>query len=464
MSDVADGPTPGSRLAGIDGLHLHIETDRAPTHTLKVFIVEAIAGKGKLEADDVVAVFHEMVQAFPFFRLVPVSAPAGIDQPRWIPASKVDLDYHVRTRSLPTPGGPTEFDAAVAALTESRLASDRPMWQAWVFDGLAEGRIGIVLKLHHSLADGVAAANLLELLTGADYWPAATAGPVPPPRRPTVARAARSRAHCLRELPLLVRDTRRAVRAVRQLELADLGTPGPHNPLRGAVSASRSFATASLPLEEIRSARAAAPGATVNDVMLSLVGGALRKILGARGELPTRTMLAVVPVSTDPLDGAKRLWGNGFSQLFTTLSTDTDDPIERLATIHQTTLGRKQAQQCVGNLAARWWDQIPPALLRGSVATASRLGLIGRVPLPGVSISNVRGPSDPIRLPRWGFEIVELYSVGPVLNGTGLNVTAWSYQGRMQVVALSDSAMITDAHDVTEAMAIELDRILEAIE
>ncbi len=197
-----------------------------------------------------------------------------------------------------------------------------------------------------------------------------------------------------------------------------------------------------------------AHGVTVNDVVLALVSGALREWLDDRGERPARSLLAGVPVGTDtPGRSPQRLGGNRVSNLFTTLATDVDDPAERLRLISATTRESKLVQQTLGpDLLREWVEYTPPGpmslLMRGY--SRGRVASLHNPPF-NVVVSNVRGPGEVVTIAD--ARLVDLFSVGPILEGIGLNVTAWSYDGRLNFSLLGCPDLVADLRPIARGLA-----------
>ena len=266
------------------------------------------------------------------------------------------------------------------------------------------------------------------------------------------------------QLPGLLSRTAKAVAAVlRHRKASSITVPRPlldvpHTPFNGALTARRNFATAVLPIDRIKEVQRA-HGVTMNDVVLAVVGGALRRYLEARGELPARSLVAGVPVATDVAGAELRLGGNRVSNIFTTLATDIDDPHERLRAISRTTGESKLIHQTLGaNMLVDWVQFAPPAPLTAVMRLYSRSRAAAHHPSPfNVVVSNVRGPGAAVSIS--GAHLRDLYSVGPILEGIGLNVTAWSYVDRMNFSFLGCPDLV---HDLAPLVA-ELPRALDEL-
>ena len=265
-------------------------------------------------------------------------------------------------------------------------------------------------------------------------------------------------------LPELVKRTIRAVAAViRHRRASTVSVPRPlldvpRTPFNGALTARRNFATATLRIDELKEVQRA-HGVTLNDVVLAVVGGAVRRWLQVDGRLPDRSLVAGVPVATDAPGAAPRLGGNRVSNIFTSLATDIEDPHERLRTISRTTRESKQIHQTLGpDMLVDWVQFAPPAPLTAAMRLYSRSRAASLHPPPfNLVVSNVRGPGDAVSIS--GAHLRDLFSVGPILEGIGLNVTAWSYVDRMNFSFLGCPDLVDDL----APLVAELPRALEEL-
>src|SRR4051794_35661723 len=317
------------RMEGVDAGYLYMETPTMHMHTVKVAILERPGG---IDIDS----FSEEVLARldrlpPFGRRV-VNVPFRLNHPVWVSDRPLDMRRHIVHQALPGPGGMKELEELVGRIISVPLDRGIPLWELHLVEGLAGGRVAVVAKLHHALADGNAANNLLANVTGAR-------GPAGPPHalEPTptrarlVADAVRDFVRQLFSLPGLLRRTARNVSALLKIRRGSDVTPPrplldvPRTSFNGVLGPRRNFGTTVLPLDELKAVKAA-HGVTLNDVVLGVVGGALRRWMDERGETPSASLTAGVPVGTDSTNGSAgegaRLSGNRVSTLFTTLATD----------------------------------------------------------------------------------------------------------------------------------------------
>jgi WS/DGAT/MGAT family acyltransferase len=364
------------------------------------------------------------------------------------------------------------MDAVIAEIASAPLDRRRPLWELWLLEGLAEGRVAAVGKVHHAVADGAAVAALLaHVLDPSGTRLAEPGGPTwtaerVPSWAELLRQALRERLRLLARFPALAARTARNVTAVlRRRRTLSVAPPRPlldtpHTSLSGALTARRAFASTGLVLDEVRAVKRAF-GTTLNDVLLALVADALRDYLEARGERPARALVAEVPVATDA-PGSARLAGNRLSNVFTSLCTDVADPGARLRTIHEVTRAAKALHGALGpDLYEAWMEIVPPRLLTWTMRLYSRLRLADRHrPAVNVIVSCVPGPAHPLGWP--GGRLEAIYSVGPVIEGAAINVTAWSYADRLCVGVLTCPDLVPDPHALAAGLHRALGRLRAA--
>jgi diacylglycerol O-acyltransferase len=456
------------RLSGLDASFLYTESPTVHMHTLKIGIVDPAGAPGGYSFERFVEVLEERLHLLPPFRRRAIDVPYGLHHPVWIEDPEFELRRHVHRLVAPEPGGSRELDAVISDLASTPLPRDRPLWEIAVVEGLTGGRVGFVAKLHHAAADGVAAAqlltNIMELSPEATEVdpPARPWRPDPvPDRRDLLRDAVRDGLTRLARLPrLLARTLRRLLDVARVRRAAEEAPPvafqGPATSFSATLTARRAYASTTLPLEDFRTVKNAFD-CSINDVVLTTVAGSLRDLLQANAEPTDQALVASVPVSSDAPD-AVRLMGNRTSNLFTALRVDVEDPVERLAATSRVTTSAKALQNALGvETMEAWVEYSPPAAYR-----LIWRALVPRVHRPPVNciVSNVPGPRDPLYIA--GSELVGLQSVGPLLEGVGLNVTVWSYRGSMHVSVLCCPDTLPDPHAVTDGMARAVDELLAA--
>jgi diacylglycerol O-acyltransferase len=393
--------------------------------------------------------------------------PGRIHHPVWLEDPGFDIDHHVFRIACPAPGGPREFCEIISDVASSGLKRDRPLWEVWAVEGLEGGRVGFVAKMHHTIADGLAAAALL-----ANIMQSATGSPAPvpwkPERMPTswvlLRDAIRDLIRDLRGLPNLIGRTSRSVSAVRKHRRTAQGVrpplpfETPKTSFNKALTRRRTFVFTSLSLADVKRVREAF-GCTVNDVVLAVCAGGLRRYLADRGELPRKPLVAGVPTSTS---AEPRLGGNKVSNMFVRLHTELSDPVARLRAIQEVTKAAKVVHNMLGTeMLADWSQHTPPRPFAWFIRLYSRRGWASRHRPPiNLVVSNVPGPPQPLEI--LGARLETLSSVGPVLEGIGLNITVWSYVGTMNfgIVACRDA--VPDGWAIADALREALEELRKA--
>jgi len=460
---------PVQRLTGLDAGYLYMETPTLHMHTLKISVLDPSTVPGGYSFPRVREELERRLHLLPPFRRRLVEVPLGINHPLWVEDPDFDVEWHVRRITAPAPGGHRQLCEVISDIASHQLDRSRPLWEIWVVEGLEGGRIGFVAKLHHSLADGVAAAALLANVLEVEPDPR---DPRPPERQwvpdaipstwPLVVAAVRDLLRALAGIPGLVRRTvvgmRAAARVRRRHPQVPSATPlnTPRTRFNGALTPHRVFATATLPLDEVKAVRRAF-GVTVNDVVLGVCAGALLRYLDGHGERPEKPLLAGVPISVSGPVDVPRLAGNRVSNMFVSLRTDLADPVARLRAIHESASVAKEAFAALGaDMYADWSELTPPRPFAAWMRLYSRLRLADHhAPPQNVIISNVAGPTDPLYIA--GAKLVELYSTGPILEGIGLNITVWSYLGTLYAGLIACRESMPDLWDLcallSEALA-----------
>ncbi|MCU1592396.1 MAG: Diacylglycerol O-acyltransferase [Frankiales bacterium] len=432
------------RLPGVDAGFLYMETPTQHMHTLKVAFLDVSAAPGGYSYDAFAAGLGERLHLLPPFRRRLRSVPFQLHHPVWVEDEPVDVAAHLRRVVVPAPGTSREVEQVIGQVASTPLDRRRPLWEISVLEGLADGTIGVVAKIHHSVADGAAASALLANVMDTERpleLPAWELEPAPEPRE-LVRHAIRDQGRQLLHLPaLLVRTLRSVLLLVRRRRDMPVIPPRPildtpRVSFNGAITARRSFATTSLSLADVRAVRAAT-GVTFNDVVLGVVAGGLCSWLEQKGERPSSSLTAGVPVATDRAGGVARLAGNRVSNMFTSLCTDIEDPVKRLHAIAEVTAQAKVMQETLGlKMLEDWVQYTPPAAFSFFMRAYSRLRGADHHRAPfNVVVSNVPGPSEPVTV--GGARLTDLYSVGPILEGIGLNITVWSYLDRLNFSALA---------------------------
>ncbi len=386
----------------------------------------------------------------------------------WVNDREMDLDYHLRHSALASPGDERELGVLISRLHSHQLDMTRPPWELHVIEGLERGRFALYVKIHHALVDGFSAMRILVRSMSTD--PEERDRPLffstPPERRP---RTAADDSDFLSDVGSLVSSVRRQAGAAVTLTeriLSPLIRPGanadlvgnvsaPHTILNGRIGRNRRFSTQQYDLERLK-AVGSHYDATVNDVVMAIAGGGLRKWLGELGELPDKPLVAFLPVNVRAKGDVGG--GNAVGAILATLATDTDDPADRIERITASTQAAK----------AQLEGMTQEAILAYSAYVMSPLGLQGlsaitgiRTPIPltfNVCISNVPGPDHPLYLR--GSRLEAAYPVSIPMHSMALNITVQSYAGTLCVGFIGDR----DALPHLQRLAVHTGAELAALE
>lgn len=463
-------------MTGLDAGFLYMETPTLHMHTLKIGVIDPVNVAGGYSFERFKEELSKRLHLLPPFRRRVVDLPRGIHHPMWIEDPNFDFDAHLKRATVPAPGGVREMDRLIGEIASTQLPRDRPLWEITALEGLEDGHVAFVAKIHHAAADGVAAAAMLANILSTDPEPA---DPEPPearwkgesiPDARTLAKEGRAdKRALLRVMPDLYRKTRaNAKELAKYRQSATVQTPrpikdAPRTSFNGPLTANRAFATTTLPLEDFKRVKEAF-GVTINDVVLDVVGSSVRRYLAERGEKLDKPLIAGVPVATDKPDDVKRLGGNKVSNMFTSLCTHIADPVERLRAIHEITKEAKVVQNILGaDTMASWLEYAPPRPFNWFMRTYSRRGLAAKhAPPINLVVSNVPGPRAPLYIA--GARLSALYSVGPILEGIGLNATVWSYIDQMNFAAISCTSLLPEVHRITDGLHESLDELLKAVD
>jgi diacylglycerol O-acyltransferase / wax synthase len=459
------------RLNGMDAMLLYSETPNLHTHTLKVAIVHAAdyqAAHGEPFTLDVFrrTVARRLHLLDPLrFRLVDI--PWKLHHPMWMEDCPVDLDYHLRRVTVPHPGGRRELDEVIGHIASTPLNRSRPLWEFHFAEGMADDRFALIGKVHHTLADGIASANLLarlmDLVGSAhderDEYPTCA----PPSTAELLRASARDHAANIAAFPGLARDavkgfTRLRRRSRERSDHPDLAKmfKTPPTFLNHVVSPARTFATASVSLAEVKET-AKHLGVTFNDIVLAIATGGLRELLLRYDGRADRPIMASVPVSTDI--SPDRVTGNEIGGLSVSLPVHIDDPLERVRLTSLATARAKEDYELLGpKLQGQLMEYLPPPLTPPLLRWQSKRATHN--PLMNVAVSSVPGPRQ--RGHIGGAPVTEIYSIGVLSPGSAFNMTVWSYVDQVDISVLSDDITFNDVHEATDAMTHGLNEIRSA--
>src|SRR5215204_6362563 len=461
---------------------LALESQTQTGHVGGLAILDtSTAPRGEIDCEEIRTLLLERLPLLPPFRWRLAEVPLGLDYPYWVEDEEFDLDYHVRELALPKPGSDAQLAAQVARIMSRPLDRKRPLWELYVIDGLKAGHTAVLTKIHHALIDGMSGAEIMGLLLDLSpegRKPSELPDPVDvgqllandggrPGSAEMLARGLmgvpRYPLRMLKSLPKAVphiedtpfgvlpgagtigKATDRAASLVfrgRSPRPPRSGLTAPRTSFNKRLTPHRRFSFGQMSLEEVKEVKHAF-GSTVNDVVVSLCAGAVRRWLIAHDELPDDPLVAQVPVSVRTGEQAGT-YGNRILLMSAPLFTNIAEPVERLAAHHEALSDMKERHKALpAELLQDANHFIPPAVFSRAAQLTFRLGSshAGR-PTWNLVISNVPGPQFPLYLA--GARLVANYPVSVVTDGMGLNITVMSYDGHMDFGLIADRDQMPD--------------------
>jgi WS/DGAT/MGAT family acyltransferase len=418
---------------------------------------QSTAPGGKVRFKEIIENYAIRLRPLPPMTRKLVEVPLNLDHPYWVSDGSYDPEFHIRHLALPKPGDWRQLCILIARLQARPLDRNHPLWEVYVIEGLdkvegvPKGSFAIFSKTHHAAIDG---ASGMEITTAIhDLSPDYQAGRKPvtievegePSKFELLARAQlnsiKKPFHFISVARNTVPGMARAYNATRRGELRKVRNV-PRTRFNDDVSPHRVFQAISVDLEDVKRIKNAVPGATVNDAALTIVGGALRKYLSEHDELPDESLVAMAPVNVR--SDKDKSGGNIVSALTVLIRTDIEDPMERLAAVHDSTKDAKELTNAIGAKAMTDYSQFIPSMLTAQAARlASRWGLMSRMkPSFNCVVTNVPGP--PVPLYCTGARMVANYGTGPILDGLGLFHVISSYCGQFIISATACRDMMPD--------------------
>jgi diacylglycerol O-acyltransferase / wax synthase len=482
------------QLETLDAQFLGVESPRTFTHFSVLGVYDpSTAPKGMVSVEGLCRLVGERLAVLPPFRWRLVEVPFNLDLPYWVEDPDFDLDFHIREAAVPPPGDDRHIADTVARICARPLDRSRPLWEMYLLHGLRDGRIGLLTKVHHALADGVSGNEILTALL--DPGPDGRDEPYPPAQRPIderpptqlemLGRGLRSiPRHPLRTALRLPRAlpnitdvpganafpgvprissamSRLRARAGREdpgiLEIA--AARAPRTSFNGPISAHRSFAFGSISLSRVKTIKNAA-GTTVNDVLVALCASSLRAWLEEKGERPSDPLVAMIPVSVRGAED-QRSFGNRISFMVVPIPTDEPDPWAGLERAHASLKSAKEHHKALpAELLTDASSAIPPAML--ALAARTTVDVLSRTRPPvNLVISNIPGPRDPLYL--GGVALEAAFPLSVLVDGVGLNITVLSYRDHIDVGVVADRDQIHDTWPLMDGIKRALDELEAAV-
>ena len=463
------------RLSGLDASFLYLETPAQLMHVCGLIVLDTSTIPGGYSFHAMRDELHRRVRDVPAFTRKIRRVPLDLDHPVWVRDEHFDIEHHVHRLALPSPGGYDELVELAGHLAGLPLDRSRPLWEMWVIDGYrpGDGRDHVVVftKMHHATVDGVSGTNLISHLCSLepDADPILTAEPDPyaaaPGQRSLLVRGVASTltrpllaARLLSPSYALIART---VSRARQGTAMAAPFTAPRTSFNGTITGHRAVGFVDISLDDIKAVKDAA-GVTVNDVVLTVAGGALRSYLEHRGELPTSSLLATVPVSVREATSRSK-GANKVTALFAKLGTDVADPAERLEQLAIGNRNAKEHQRAVPADALQDWAEFAaPRTFGLAVRAYADLKLAEVHPVVhNLVISNVPGPPFPLYFV--GGRVEAMIPLGPVFHGAGLNITVMSNDGKVHVGIIACREAMRDVGDLASRFPEALAELKAAV-
>ncbi|NOX69663.1 MAG: wax ester/triacylglycerol synthase family O-acyltransferase [Gammaproteobacteria bacterium] len=465
------------QLSGMDSSFLYMETGSTPMHIGSLTIYDqSSAPGGQVTFKEILEFFSSRLHKARAFRQRLARVPLSLDNPYWIEDPDFDLEFHVRHIALPSPGDWRQLCIQAARLHARPLDRNKPLWEAYVIEGLdnvegvPKGSFALVTKIHHAAIDGVSGAEIMAAIH--DLTPdAEVEGPLhpwAPERIPTGVELLTKAALNTLTAPakfskLLYRSAPSVAKVIAGLSSRQLKLPVrvPRTRFNGRVSPHRVFDGRAFDLNEIKAIKNSQPGTTVNDVMVTICGGALRKYLHAKNELPTESLVAMAPMSVRP-DSERTAAGNLVTAMSLPVRSDIEDPLERLLAVHRESDQAKKLTYTMGpNLAADAAEFLPTTVSGFFARTYASSGLVDRIPpLVNTVITNVPGVNMPLY--SMGSRMVANYGLGPVVHGIGLFQPILSCNNTITISAVADRSMMPDPAFYADCLQSSFDELKAA--
>jgi WS/DGAT/MGAT family acyltransferase len=462
-------------LSGIDSAFLYLETPATPMHVASLHLFDLPPGyRGDFQAR-IKRQLARRLHLVPIFQRKLAPMPLQFAGPVWVHDDDVDLDYHVQRVTLPPPGTLAQFEDCAGGLHSELMDRSRPLWRVYVIDGLQSGQVGYYMKAHHAALDGQAGVLLARALFDLTPRPRAVGSPqrtgAGHGEHPGMAElAAAALRHDAGQYVKLVRHLPDVVRTLAGMfgapgsgaagkgQLGQNFAFGPRTSLNVPITAERGFSGLSLPLDALKQL-AATHNAKLNDIMLALCSGALRRYLAHHGGIPKKPLTAAMPISLRKADNTE--FTTQATMPVVNLHSNIADPLRRLRAIRDSAGAVKaMVQRARGVVPTDFPSIAVPWALHGLAALYERSSRTGVVPpLANVVVSNIPGPQVPLYAA--GARMSTYWPMSIVEHGVGLNITMMSYAGVMGFGFTTARSAVSDARELSHALAATFEELLE---
>jgi len=467
------------KLSGIDATFLYMETNETPMHISSLLICEPTKeGENAYEAlkAQIVARLHEI----PSFHRKLMHTPFYIDHPVWVETDVVDLDYHIKHARLPEPGNLEQLRMVVQGLHSLALDRDRPLWQFYIIEGvedpafnLKKGSFALYTKGHHACLDGGAGISVMDIISDTE--------PTPRPPMPkseiifasekpgffeligsAYGKFIQQQVDIVAGLPALSKALGNVAKnALEDSEgLLNNMRPAPKTRFNVRIQKQRAFGANSISLKETIGL-AKATGVSLNDVALSICGGALRRYLQDKKELPNRSLVAAVPVSLRELGDPGA--GNRVASMNCAIGSDIANPVERLKAVNKNSKRAKKKMAAVKEIFPTDYSFFgAPVIVSAMAQIASRTEIVNKIPAPfNVAISNVPGPRKPMYFA--GSKVLTYFPVSIATHGSALNITLQSYVDRLDFGLVACKVAVPEVQEIANYIVEEFELLKDAV-
>ena len=468
------------QLQGMDASFVALETPSSPMHIGSILIYDpSTAPGGFVRFKDILQFYRDRMQLSKTMRQKLVRVPFNIDYPYWVEDADFDLEYHVRHVALPAPGDWRQLCIQAARLFARPLDLSRPPWEFTVVEGLdnvpgvPKGSYAVVTKVHHAAIDGMSGIDLMQALHTAD-------ASLAPPNEPDTWKPekfpnkvgmfakgyARAWLNPIRQLGVSAQAVPGMYRAAKGMIKGDFGLKAaieaPKTRFNTKISPHRVVEGRVFELKDIKALRVLAPGAKVNDVMLTIIGGGLHKYLSHHNDLPKTTMTAMAPISVRT-EGEKNTMGNQVSAMIAPLGTHIADPAERMAYVFDQTSRSKDMTNAIGARQMTEASKVSPALFMALGAQLySRLGLANYSVRPVINtvVTNVPGP--PVPIYSAGAKLVSMQGLLCLVDGMALGHVVQSYVNEATISFTADRDVMPDPEFYSQCLQDSFEEMVAA--
>jgi diacylglycerol O-acyltransferase len=446
------------QLSAQDAQFLYTQTANNLTHIMGVYIYDpSTAPGGFVRFKDIIRHVESRVDTSPLFKRRLHRLPFDMDHPYWVEDEHFDIEAHMSHARLPEPGDWRQFCIAVARWFSKPMDMNRPLWDIYIIEGLdripgiPKGSFAMLHRVHHAAVDGASGAHAFIAMSDIDAkGTPAIAEPPPveelgkaPSSAETLSRAwSASMQSPVKFMNALMKMSPAIISSARKSISEGGMTAGvPETRFNVPVGPHKMFDATTVALADVAEIRKKVPGATVNDVVLTTVGGALRKYLQKHKELPQDSLVAVAPINLRGKGGKASKPGNQVSAMSVPVRTDIADPLERLAAVRDYTVEAKEAK---AGVSARIMTDLSQHIPGATMAAVARLVTSERFAVRGTNlfISNVPGAQVPLYLA--GAQLVQQHGMAPLANNMGLFVATPSYNGRIAFSIIGERSIMPD--------------------